>query len=140
MAITFGIRVDGLAELQRGLRKLAPEIDAALKAELKGIAENVAVGARRRIPKDTGRARASIRAGADARGPYVKGGKRTVPYYAWLEFGSRTPGPHRGPWRSSGSGPPKGRAIYPEIGAQKSQIASGCARALERAKAAADLA
>lgn len=137
MALNAGIKVEGLREFQSGLRKLDPELDKALKTELKGVAETVAADARARVPRRTGRAAGSLRAGADAKGPYVKGGKSTVPYYGWLDFGSRTPVSGRprsvGPWVKSGRGPKRGRAIYPAIDANKKHIEKSATEALDRA-------
>lgn len=58
-----------------------------LRKGLKGMAEKVAVRARRKVPVLTGRAQRSIRAGASGSSAYVKGGGARVPYYGWLEFG-----------------------------------------------------
>ena len=58
---------------------------------------------------------------------FVTGGKGSVPYYGWLDFGTRNPrhGNTRkeGPWRGSGTGPKKGRFIYPAIEAKQEEIA-----------------
>ena len=143
MAINAGIEVAGLREFQRGLKRLNPELDKQLKVELQAIAQTVADDAAVKVPTRSGQARRSIRAGADAKGPFVKGGKKKVPYYGWLDFGSRNPNigaPRRfGPWTQSGAGPKRGRFIYPAIDRNLERIASGGAAALARAKADADI-
>jgi hypothetical protein len=143
MAQNAGIEVAGLREFQKGLKQLSPEIDKELKTELKAVAEAIVPDARRRLPSRTGRASGSIRAGADAKGPYIVGGKKAVPYYGWLDFGSRNPRsgqPRRvGPWTKSGAGPKKGRAIYPAIDANTDTIITGAVAALNKAKNVVDL-
>lgn len=138
MGLSAGVEVAGLREFQKGLKKLNPELDKSLKAELKTVAEVVADDARARVPSKSGRARKSVRAGADAKGPYVAGGKTSVPYYPWLDFGSRQPvtGHPRsaGPWFKSGAGPKKGRFIYPAIDENQARIIEGATQALETAR------
>ena len=138
MGLSAGVEVAGLREFQKGLKKLNPELDKSLKAELKTVAEVVADDARGRVPSKSGRARKSVRAGADAKGPYVQGGKASVPYYPWLDFGSRraVSGHPRsaGPWFKSGAGPKKGRFIYPAIDENQARIIEGATQALETAR------
>ena len=120
------IRVTGLRELRSELRKLE---DAAgsrqVKNALMDAADYVAVRARGKVPSRSGAAAGSIRAFAQARGAGVKGGG-TIPYYGWLDFGSRNPvygNPRsRGPWSGSGKGPDKGRFIYPTIEQEADRI------------------
>jgi hypothetical protein len=136
-----GIEVEGLREFLKGLRKVEPELDKTLKAELKDVAQPIAADARSRIKSK--RAAATIRAGADAKGPYIAGGKSALPWYGWFDFGSRNPRsgqPRRvGPWTSSGAGPKGGRGIYPAIAAHNDDIIKGAERALDNARNAAGL-
>lgn len=145
MGLSAGIKLDGFRETQAALKRLAPELDKAMKAELKDVAELVGETARALAGPSsrTGRARGSIRAGADGKGPYLAGGKKAVPYYAWLEFGSRTPvrGHPRsyGPWFRSGAGPKGGRFIYPAIRKNEDTILEGGHAAVAKAREAAEL-
>lgn len=132
------IRVEGLAELRRALRQVDdPDALPELRAGLKDAAEVVARDARGRVPSRTGRARDSIRATAGGNRAFVVGGKARVPYYGWLDFGSRRPISGRprsvGPWSGSGVGPDKGRFIYPAIDANETQIARICEEAISKA-------
>lgn len=121
------IRVEGLAELRRALAQI-DRIDTRneLRDGLKRAAEIVASEARSRVPSRTGRTAASVRAVSRGNRADVVGGKAKVPYYGWLDFGTRTPvtGNARsvGPWSGSGKGPPKGRFIYPAIDAKERQV------------------
>jgi HK97 gp10 family phage protein len=122
-----GISVENLAELRRILRK-AEDVDrlGEFRRVLKDAAETVAGEARERVPVRSGRARKSIRAGVSGAKAVVIGGKKSVPYYGWLDFGSRTPvtGNPRsvGPWKGSGAGPSEGRFIYPAISEKRGQV------------------
>jgi len=130
------IRVEGLAELRRALRKAADaEQLTGVRNALRAGAGLAATNAQGRVPVRSGRARASIRPTVSGNKAFVVGGRRTVAYYGWLDFGSRTPkrGNSRrvGPWRGSGRGPAGGRFIYPAIEATRPQIARQVADALE---------
>lgn len=138
------IRVDGLADLRRALRKVEQLDDlAVLRDGLKRAADIVAQDARSRVPTRTGRARGSIRATAGGNKAYVVGGKARVPYYGFLDFGSRTPrsGQPRsvGPWANSGSGPDKGRFIYPALDAKERQVVDAVQDAVQTALRKLDL-
>jgi HK97 gp10 family phage protein len=137
----FDVRVEGLAQLRRQLRQLE-NVDALtdVRQGLKRAAGIVAQDARSRVPVRSGRARASIRAQASGNRALVVGGKKSVPYYGWLDFGGRTPRRQIAPWRGSGGGPPKGRFIYPAIAAKRRQVADEVEDALRRAIQKAGLA
>lgn len=123
-----GVRIDqaSLKALMSALKKADAELQKELKRELKGAANIVASAAKGKVPSRSGRAAGSIRSGGTARGAYVQGGKASVPYYGWLDFGSRTPrlGNPRsvGPWAGSGTGPRKGRFIYPALEDKRPEV------------------
>lgn len=133
-----GVRVEGMRELRRSLRT-AQDTDGLreLREGLRDAANVVVRDAQGRVPSRTGRARESIRATAGGNSAYVKGGKARVPYYGWLDFGSRRPnsGQSRsvGPWSGTGGGPRGGRFIYAAIEAKERQIVELVGEALERA-------
>lgn len=132
------VEVTGLRELRRDFRRVEdPESLTELRVGLKAAAEIVAAEARSRVPSKSGRARASVRATSGGNSVFVKGGKASVPYYGWLDFGSRTPkrGNPRsvGPWSGSGVAAGKGRFIYPAIDAKQVQVAQAVETAMDRA-------
>lgn len=133
-----GVRVDGLKELRRALNRIDPELTKELRLDLKAIGDEVAADAKRRVPQRSGRSRASIRSGVSGNKAYVAGGKKLVPWYGWLDFGSRTArtGQPRsvGPWRRSGNGPKGGRYIYPAIDDNRAMIKRRAVQAFNRAK------
>lgn len=132
-----GVYVTGLADVRRDLRKLGDaEQLSEVRDALKQGADIVASDARRRIPRRSGRAAESVRATAGGNKAYVQGGKSSVPYYGWLDFGSRHAkhGEPRsvGPWAGTGAGPAKGRFIYPAIDSRIEEVARYVGQAIDR--------
>lgn len=84
------IRIDGLAQFSRDLRKLDADLPKALRLAMNDAVDLVVDYARPRVPTRTGRARNSIRARSTRTEARVSGGGKRVPYYAWLDFGGRT--------------------------------------------------
>jgi hypothetical protein len=127
----------GLRETARAFRELEPKTRKALPKQLKAVADMVAAEARNRMPSRSGRASSSVRGASTASSAAVVGGKGRVPYFAWLDFGSREPrtGNTRaeGPWRGSGQGPKAGRFIYPAIESKRTEIESATLDAVEAA-------
>jgi hypothetical protein len=127
----------GIRELRKALRDADPQLAREFQSEFKSVADIVASDARGRVPSRSGRSARSIRAVSGGNTVYVKGGKKAVPYYGWLDFGSRTPrsGNPRsvGPWRGSGRGPREGRFIYPAIRSRQRQIVAAAEAAFDKA-------
>ena len=142
--VTARVQVTGLAELRRDMKR-AGEVEARgdLRDGLKAAAKVVADDARGRVPVVSGRARDSLRATAGGNKAYVVGGRSKVPYYGWLDFGTRSPrsGQPRsvGPWARSGSGPGHGRFIYAALDARERQVADLVEKALSDALDKLDL-
>lgn len=78
------VRVDGLREFQRDLKRLEPETAKLLRADIKAAAARVAVEARSAAVKRTGAYAASIRPYVTARGASI--GSR-LPQAGVLHFG-----------------------------------------------------
>lgn len=83
------IKVKGLAEFQRNLKKLDSELPKALRLALNDSADVIIGYARPRVPKRSGRAARSIKARSTRTAVRVTGGGRRAPYYPWLDFGGR---------------------------------------------------
>lgn len=81
------IRIEGLAEFSRNLKKLDADLPKALRVALNKSADIVVGAARPRIPKRSGRAQASVKARSTRTAVRVVGGSKRVPYYPWLDFG-----------------------------------------------------
>ena len=83
------IKIDGLAEFTRNLKKLDGDLPKALRIAFNAAAEVVVNDARAGIPTKSGKAKASVKARSTATASRVVGGSKRVPYYPWLDFGGR---------------------------------------------------
>lgn len=135
MSVEIG--VEGLKELRRDLRKIDPELELERRQRFRAIGERLADEIRSKIDSVSGDAAASIRAGVSGNNAYIAGGKRSVPYFGWLDFGSRNPnvGAPRsvGPWAHSGRGPDRGRYFLPVIDRNRDRIADEALDAMNAA-------
>lgn len=130
-----GIQVEGLKELRKSIARL-PEVKDGLRQDFLAIGKTIAKDAASAVPKKSGRAAGSIRAGVSGNTAYVAGGKKVVPYFGWLDFGSRTPrsgvARTKGPWKKSGKGPARGRFLYPAIDRNAKHIKQAALQAFDR--------
>lgn len=81
------IKIKGLAEFARNLKKLDSELPKALRIALNDAANVVVDYAKPLVPRRTGRAKASIKAKSTRNLVRVGAGGKRVPYFAWLDFG-----------------------------------------------------
>lgn len=84
------IRIDGLAEFNRNLRKLDSDLPKALRVAMNDAVDIVVDYARPRVPRRTGRAQATIKAKSTRTEARVSAGSKRVPYFPWLDFGGKT--------------------------------------------------
>jgi hypothetical protein len=84
---TEAIKVVGLAEFQRNLKKLNADLPKALRVALNGAADVIVDSARPRVPRRSGRAAAALKARSTQTAARVSGGSARAPYYPWLDFG-----------------------------------------------------
>lgn len=135
MAAGPAIQIEGFKDLRAALRKIDPELAKDFRKTLLPIAQDVAAVARSRVPVKSGAAAATVRGGVSGNTVYLQGGKGIVPYFGWLDFGSRNPvrGKSRsvGPWVKSGFGPKEGRFIYPAIYEKQAEIEARVAAAMD---------
>ncbi len=83
------IRVDGLAQFSRNLKRLDADLPKALRVALNDAANVLVADARPRIPTLTGKARKSLRAASTRDKVRIRAGGRRAPYYPWLDFGGK---------------------------------------------------
>lgn len=83
------IRIEGLAQFSRNLRKLDSDLPKALRVAMNEAADLVVTDARALVPKRSGKAAKSIRAASTRTAVRVKAGGTRAPYYSWLDFGGR---------------------------------------------------
>jgi hypothetical protein len=83
------IRVQGLSEFSRNLRRLDSDLPKALRIAFNQVADIVVADARTGIPTRTGKAKASVRARSTRTAARIVSGGRRAPYFPWLDFGGR---------------------------------------------------
>lgn len=83
------IKVEGWREFNRNLRKMSAELPKALRLAGNEAAEIVVDWAQPKVPRKSGRAAASVKARSTRTAARVSGGSKSVPYYAWLDYGGR---------------------------------------------------
>lgn len=127
------IETTGIRELRKALRDTDPELVKEFRREFKAVAEIVAADARSTMPARSGRARGSVRAVSGGNTVYVKGGKATVPYYGWLDFGGvlRPSGRRRGTQFRPVLG--DGRYLYPAIRRNRDRLIKAAEATFDRA-------
>lgn len=83
------IEVEGLAALNRGLRRIDSEAPKGLRLALNSAAETLVSHVRPKIPSVTGAARRSLVARSTRTSARVGVGGKRAPYYPWLDFGGQ---------------------------------------------------
>lgn len=86
------IKIDGLAEFTRNLKKLDKDLPKAVRLAANEAADLIVTQARPRVPSGPGRgghAKSSVKAKSTRTAARVSGGGKKFPYYAWLDFGGR---------------------------------------------------
>lgn len=81
------IRIEGLTQLSRSLRKIDADAPKALRVALNTGADVIVRAARPRMPRRTGRAAASLKAASTRTAVRITEGGRRAPYVPWLDFG-----------------------------------------------------
>lgn len=87
--MTDAVKIDGLAQFTRNLKKLDTDLPKALRVAFNGCADVVVNDARGSIPTKSGKAKASVKSRSTSTASRVVGGSKSVPYYPWLDFGGR---------------------------------------------------
>lgn len=122
------IEIEGLRDFMRGLRAVDTELPKALRIAGNEAAEIVVDDARRRIPKRSGRAAASIKARSTRVAVRIASGGKRAPYVPWLDYGGKV-GPGKSverPWR------PDGRYVYPAFTDNRAAVDDRYRAALRR--------
>ena len=121
------VHLSGFRELRRALAVAGNGLQPELRDGLKRAGDVVIRDARGHIPVLTGRARGSLR--VVSRGARIEavGGKGSVPYYPWLEFGGSV---SKG--RVVRPRAPGGRYLYPAVERNTSRLAAEAELALDR--------
>lgn len=89
MPLIDPVRVEGLADLNRALRRVSSDAPKALRLAANAAAEIVVTEARSRMPSRTGKARKSVKARSTRTAARVSSGGRRAPYVPWLDYGGK---------------------------------------------------
>lgn len=108
------VKVEGLAEFNRNLRKLSSDLPKALRLAHNEAAQLIVDYAKPRVPRRTGRAAGTVKAKSTRTESRVSGGSKAASYYPWLDFGGRV-GIKRSVHRPFIK---QGRYLYPALGAK----------------------
>lgn len=129
------IRVDGLKNLNRALRKIDSEAPKQLRVALNESADVLVAATRPLIPRRTGRAAASLKAKSTRTAARVSMGSRAAPYMPWLDFGGKV-GPKRSVVRPYIK---EGRYLFPTLRKEKPAIMRALEQSLVQVITAAGL-
>jgi hypothetical protein len=113
------IQVEGLARLNRGLRRLDSEAPKQLRLAHNEAADTLIEHTRPEIPSVTGAARRSLVARSTRTSARVAVGGKRAPYFPWLDFGGQGRRPGRPAPRQFLK---EGRYVYPTLRRIRPQI------------------
>lgn len=112
------IKIVGLKEFSRNLRKLDNDLPKAMRLALNEAGEIIVKWAQPRVPRKSGKAAGSIKSKSTRTMARVTGYGAKVPYGAWLDFGGSV-------GRQDSVKRPfikEGRYIYPGLDANRDEI------------------
>lgn len=134
--MTEPIRVEGLAQLGRALRKLDGEAAKGLRLAHNEAATIVVEGARRKMPSISGRARRAVTAKSTRTASRVSAGNKRAAYVPWLDYGGEGRIKGRPAYRKFEKG---GRYVYPAFHDNRAKFEQVLERSLLGAVTAAGL-
>lgn len=134
----MSIKVEGLKELNRSLRKLGADAPKGLRLAGNQAAQIVIDAARPKVPIGPGRgghAVDSLKAASTRTTARVQGGSKRYPYFAWLDFGGAAGKGRKNirPYTKSG------RYVWKAFGEHKEQVTTELISALNKVAASAGL-
>lgn len=112
------IRVEGLAEFVRAVKKADRDLGKGIRLAFNAAADLLVSRVRPLIPKRSGAAAASLKASSTQTGARVAVGGTKAPYYPWVDFGGSV-GPHKASKRPFYK---EGRYLYPTLRETRPEI------------------
>jgi len=113
------IKITGLAEFNRNLRKLDSDLPKILRLAHNEAAQLIVDYAQPRVPRKSGRAAGTIKARSTRTETRIQGGSKRASYYPWLDYGGRV-GRKRSIKRPFIK---EGRYLYPALSANYDKFA-----------------
>lgn len=89
MTLVEPIKVEGLAQFSRDLKRIDGDLAKGLRLAQNEAAAVVVDYVRPQVPTVTGHARSTVKAKSTRTQGRVVGGSARYPYYAWLDFGGK---------------------------------------------------
>lgn len=120
------IKVEGLAEVNRALRKVSADAPKGLRVANNSAADLLVSKTIPKIPRRSGRAAKSLKAQSTRTSARVAMGGSRAPYVPWLDFGGST-GIRGSVHRDFLT---DGRYLFPTLGENRTEIGSKLQRAL----------
>ncbi len=130
------IRIEGLAQFNRALRRLDADAPKGLRLAHNEAANIVVDAARPMIPRRSGRAQAAIKARSTRTATRVTAGSNRAAYVPWLDYGGEGRVKGRPPKRDFKKG---GRYVYPAFHANRGKVQKALERGLLQVVASAGL-
>lgn len=127
MAVIEPIRVEGLNQFARALRKLDADAPKGLRLAHNEAATIVVDAARRKMPRRSGRAQAAVKARSTRTATRVSAGSSRAPYVPWLDYGGEGRKRGRPAYRTFEKG---GRYVYPAYGEKRGDVQEALERGL----------
>ena len=121
------VEIEGINEFLRDLKKFEPEVSKGFRKHIRGVVEKVAVDARRRAPKKSGKLAKGIRPSVTNKGASLLS---KAPHAKIFEFGGRHPVfGHRDRWVYQPAKP----HIFPAVRENEQFVKSEMLAALDEA-------
>lgn len=89
MSVAEPVKITGLREFVRGLKQVDRDLAKLVRLAFNEAADIVVSDARPRMPRRSGKARASVKARSTQTAARIVGGGNKAPWYPWLDFGGR---------------------------------------------------
>ena len=124
--MTEAIKIDGLNEFVRNLKKLDADLPKTLRVGFNQAAQIIVDYAKPKVPRKSGKAAGSIRAQSTRTAVRVSEGGKRAPYMPWLDFGGKV-------GRKRSIGRPflkEGRFLYAGLHAERDRIYAAVETAL----------
>lgn len=124
MPLDTAIRVEGLDELRKALRRGEDRLDKELGKAGKKAADIVAEAAKSKVPVRSGKAKSSLRSVVVRGGGGVRFGNARVPYAGFLDYGNKVFQGNKVGRGDTVDRPflSEGRIVYPTLAAKRAEV------------------
>ena len=128
MAAIEPIKIEGLRDFQKALKNMDSDLPKALRVALNNAVTIIVTDAKPKIPKNTGKAAASLKTVSTQTKARVKAGGSKAPYFPWLDFGGKRRG--RGGGVAIRPFYKQGRFVWLSLAEKREEVLAGLQDAL----------